>query len=327
MQPNGRASSRITQPAVPPASATPATPGASPQPTITPAPTVTVEPTATADPTPAPGGSPTVAVSADVAGATSGTNDDATANLLAAMNPTVIAPTGDLVYEDGSAAQFAACYEPTWGRFKDKTRPAPGNHEYHQTNAGPYFDYFGAAAGARGKGWYSYDVGPYWHAIALNSNVSMGSTSEQITWLKADLAANPDKCLLAYWHRPRWSSGTSHGSSTTPHYAVQALYSAGADLVLVSHDHNYERFAPQNPSGGYDPIKGLREFVVGTGGAPMNGFNTPLPNSEVRSSSTYGVLKLTLKQGSYDWKFERAAGGTFTDLGSSTCHNVAAPAG
>ena len=289
------------------------TKGATPTPAPTPTPTPTPDPI-----------TKTVTIAGDIAGAASGTNDDSTAALVERLNPDVALTAGDQAYEDGSASEFDAYYHPTWGRFKGKTRPTAGNHEYHLSGAGPYFDYFGAAAGVRGKGWYSFNVGS-WHLVSLNSNLSMSSSSEQITWLKADLAANAGRCTMAYWHRPRWTSGSSHSSSTTPAAAIQALYNVGADLVVTGHNHQYERFAPMNPSGARDDLKGIRTFVVGTGGAGLYGFGTVQPNSEVRNNDTYGVLRLSLREGAYDWRFERAAGGTFIDAGSNTCHNASAP--
>jgi len=246
------------------------------------------------------------------------TGDEATGKMLDDMPGWPIAGLGDNVYPDGTAAEFTNCYEPSWGRHKNRTWPSPGNHDYHQPNAGPYYDYFGAQAGTKGVGYYSYSVGS-WHIISLNSEVSMSVTSPQGVWLKADLAANPAKCTLAYWHRPRWSSG-SHGTSTTPKALWDALYTAGADVVLVGHDHHYERFAPQDIAGALDLNRGMRQFVVGTGGAGFSSVGTAEPNSEVRIANTYGILKLTLKDEGYDWQFLPVPGSTGTDSGSGVCH-------
>ncbi len=251
----------------------------------------------------------------------SSSGDEATAKLLDTINGTVFT-TGDNVYESGTDTEFTNCYEPSWGRHKARTRPSVGNHEYGTAGASGYFNYFGAAAGERGKGYYSYDLGA-WHIIVLNSNCSQvggcGAGSAQEQWLRADLAAHPTTCTLAYWHHPRFSSG-SHGNSTAVQPLWQALYDAGADVVVSGHDHNYERFAPQTPSGAADPTFGIREFVAGMGGKSHYGFGTIQPNSQVRNSDTYGVLKLTLHATSYDWQFVPETGKTFTDSGTTTCH-------
>jgi hypothetical protein len=265
---------------------------------------------------PPPGSSVTLLAAGDIAYC-SQTGDEQTAALLDDMPGTILA-LGDMAYEDGTLTEFNNCYEPSWGRHKARTQPAPGNHEYHTSNAKGYFDYFGAAAGELGKGYYSFDLGD-WHIIALNYYVSMSSTSPQITWLKADLAANTKNCTLAFWHRPRFSSG-HHGSSTSPNAFVQPLYDAGADVVLVSHDHIYERFAPMRPDGTLDAARGIRHFTVGTGGAPLTAIGSAVANSEVRNNTAHGILKMTLRAEGYDWEFVPVAGKTFTDSGSGSCH-------
>ncbi len=242
--------------------------------------------------------------------------DEKTAAVLDNIAGTVLT-LGDTVYSDGTAAEFANCYDPSWGRHKARTRPVPGNHDYNTAGATGYYGYFGALAGDPAKGYYSYDVSG-WHIIALNSEISITAGSIEEQWLRADLAAHPTACTLAYWHRPRFSSGTTHGSSTTLAPLWQALYQYGADIVLSGHEHQYERFAKQNPSGVADPL-GIREFVVGTGGFLYGTFTTPIPNSEVRNGETNGVLKLTLHPTGYDWEFVPVAGQTFTDSGSDTC--------
>jgi len=248
---------------------------------------------------------------------------EATAKLLDNIPGTVFA-AGDLAYPDGSDEQFANCYGPTWGRFKDRTRPAPGNHEYHSDGASGYVRYFGAAAGDPKKGYYSYDLAA-WHVIVLNSECDAvggceaGSAQEQ--WLRQDLQAHRAKCTLAYWHKPLFSSGAAHGNDPEIKPLWDALYSADADVVINGHDHHYERFAPQDPAGKADSQRGIREFVVGTGGKNSHRkLSTPKPNSEVRQADTFGVLKLTLRATSYDWEFVPEAGRTFTDSGSGTCH-------
>jgi Calcineurin-like phosphoesterase len=248
----------------------------------------------------------------------------ATADLLAHI-PGTIFVVGDLAIPDGSEQEFADCYGPTWGKFKDRTRPAPGNHEYHAHGASPYFDYFGAAAGDPGKGYYSYDLGA-WHIVSLNSNCSefpggCGTDSPQLEWLRKDLAEHPAPCTLAYWHHPLFSTGLKHGNDPEMTPFWQALYAAGAEVVINGHDHDYERFAPQNPDGAADPKCGIREFVAGMGGNPSHrSFGPSVANSQARNANTFGVLKLTLHPHSYDWQFIPVEGGRFTDSGTAECH-------
>lgn len=265
---------------------------------------------------------PVLIATGDIASCSS-TGDEATAALLPAL-PGAIALLGDNVYESGTASEFTNCYAPTWGARKADTHPAPGNHDYVTANATGYFGYFGAAAGNPSQGYYSYDIGA-WHVIALNSNCSdiggCGAGSAEETWLRADLAAHPAACTLAYWHHPRFSSGASHGNQTFMQLIWQALYDYGADVVLSGHEHNYERFAPQDASGNASLV-GIREFVVGTGGKSHYGFGTPVANSESRNSDTFGVLALTLHPDGYDWRFAPESGKTFTDSGSDACHGT-----
>jgi hypothetical protein len=265
---------------------------------------------------------PTVLAAGDIAGCdTSG--DEATAAILDANPGGVVAPLGDLAYEYGTAAGFANCYAPTWGRHKARSRPAVGGHEYLTAGAVPYYDYFGALAGDRTKGYYSYDLGS-WHVISLNPVCDeiggCGAGSPEERWLQADLAAHPAQCTIAYWHDPRFSSGRVHGSNPTYTAFWQALYDHGADLVLSAHDHIYERFAPQTPAGALDVVHGIREFVVGTGGRSHYRFGKIEPNSELRNNTTFGVLKLDLRPSSYQWRFIPEAGKTFTDAGTTFCH-------
>ncbi len=228
---------------------------------------------------------------------------------------------GDNQYENGAYSKFLASYDPSWGRVKSITRPTPGNHEYQTAGAAGYYQYFGAAAGDPAKGYYSFDVGG-WHLVALNSNCSAvggcGAGSPQEQWLRADLAAHQTDCTLAYWHHPRFSSG-EHGSDSAYTAFFQALYDANADVVLVGHDHDYERFAPQTPAGALDLARGIRQFVAGSGGKNVRTFETVRPNSEARDVSSLGVLELTLGSTGYEWRF-RAAVGSFTDSGSAACH-------
>jgi len=251
------------------------------------------------------------------------TQDGSTAQLLDGIAGTVFT-LGDNAYPDGTLGQFNDCYGPTWGRHKNRTRPSPGNHDYHTSGAAGYYTYFGAAASPQEpnctsncKGYYSYNLGA-WHIIVLNSEIDHSAGSTQVQWLRDDLAANQSVCTLAYWHRPRFSSG-QHGNNASFQPFWQALYDDAADVVMNGHDHTYERFALQNPSGQADSNRGIRQFVVGTGGAGLYPFPTIQPNSEVRNNTTWGVLKLTLHSTSYDWSFIPIAGQTFTDTGSANC--------
>ena len=248
---------------------------------------------------------------------------EATAKLIDKIPGTVFA-VGDLAYPDGSDEQFAKCYAPTWGRFKDRTRPVPGNHEYHSDGASGYARYFGAAAGDPKKAYYSYDLGA-WHIVALNSECDQvggcGPESPQGQWLRRDLEQHPTTCTLAYFHKPLFSSGASHGNDPEMKPLWQILYAAGADVVINGHDHHYERFVPQDPEGNADQKRGIREFVVGTGGKNSHRtFSTTKPNSEIHQADTFGVLKLTLHASSYDWEFVPEAGKSFHDSGSGSCH-------
>ncbi len=279
-------------------------------------------------------GSPTIAAAGDIAcdpfhedfndgmGAQWTCRQQATADLLARVNPTAVLPLGDLQYEDGELQKFKDSYDRTWGRFKPISHPAIGNHEYVTQHATGYFAYFGPRAGDPQKGYYSYNIGT-WHLIALNSNCGRvggcGEGSPQEQWLRTDLAAHKGSCILAYWHHPRFSSGW-HGSDPAYRAFWQDLHQVGADIVLVGHDHDYERFAPQDPDGGADPTHGIREFVVGTGGRSAYGFRSVQPNSEVRQAGTFGILVMTFHPHEYEWKFIPESGKTFTDSGRATCH-------
>ena len=260
--------------------------------------------------------------------AQSGGDQEATAKLLdsiAASNPnTIVYTTGDNAYPDGRLTDYATYYQSTWGRHRAITKPSPGNHEYHVSGAADYLSYFCPSStdcvfpGGTKQKYYSFNVGN-WHMVSLNSEEGYASGSAQLVWLKEDLAANPNSCILAYWHKPLFSSGDKHGSNSSMKPFWDTLYAAGADVVLNGHDHVYERFAKQNPSG-QGNVKGIRQFTVGTGGASLYGFGTSLSTSEVRSA-THGVLKFVLGNGSYSWQFVPIAGNTFTDSGSGTCND------
>ncbi|MGE5803537.1 MAG: Ig-like domain-containing protein [Gemmatimonadota bacterium] len=257
----------------------------------------------------------------DIAECTS-ERDELSAQILDTIPGTVFT-LGDNAYESGTAAEYADCYAPTWGRHKDRTWPTSGNHEYRTAEGAPYYEYFGARAGTPGQGYYSYDLGD-WHIVSLNSNIDMSEGSDQERWLRSDLVGRADQCVLAYWHDPRFSSGL-HGNrpATTPLW--RALYDAGAEIVLSGHDHDYERFAPQTPDGSRDNERGIREFVVGTGGTSLRPMSQLVSNSEARNNKAQGVLKLTLYAGSYEWEFIPIAGDSYHDAGSGTCHGVANP--
>jgi hypothetical protein len=253
----------------------------------------------------------------------------ATSDLVLAMNPATVLMLGDGQYNSGSLADFKASYALSWGRLKSKTRPAVGNHEYGTSGASGYFSYFGDAAtprqpGCRSncQGYYSFNVGS-WHVAVLNTECSRvpggcGSGSAQDRWLESDLTAHPNTCTLVMGHEPRWASNSAASSAIGP--LVQDMYDAGVDLFLAGHSHTYERFAPQRPSGQRDDAKGVRQFVVGTGGSFFTGFSTILPNSQVHKSQVFGVLKLTLGSGGYDWSFVADPSTPFTDTGHGACH-------
>ncbi len=247
-------------------------------------------------------------------------NDSATARLLGNIPGTVFT-LGDNVYPSGTADRFTNCYDPTWGRYKARTKPTLGNHDYTTSGASAYFDYFGARAGTRGKGYYSYDRGA-WHIVALNSNcdaVRCGPNSAQANWLRNDLAANDKTCTLAYWHEPLYASGTgSDEPRVRPFWNI--LYNRGAEVILAGHAHRYERYAKITPSGERS-ARGIRQFIVGTGGEPGGEYNGPdHPDMQVMKRKTPGVLRLNLRADSYTWKFVPIAGSNFTDSGSNNCH-------
>jgi hypothetical protein len=251
-----------------------------------------------------------VAECGDLAGA------EATARILD-RTPGIVFTLGDNVYEHATLGDFVDCYGPTWGRHRSRTRPAIGNHEYHTARGAPYFAYF-CGAGRPFEGWYSYDAGT-WHVVVLNSNcdeVGCAAGSEQERWLRRDLAAHPTPCTLAYFHHPRFSS-LGQAMAVRPFW--QALYEAGADLVLSGHAHNYQRYAPQDANGALDEARGIRQFVVGTGGAELGGVG-PRQNNTEAAASVHGVLKLTLHAGRYEWEFLPVEGASFTDRGGGPCH-------
>jgi chitodextrinase len=294
-------------------------------------------------------GDPVIAAGGDIAcdpastaynggnGTSSACRQKYTSDLLVSGGLAAVLPLGDNQYYCGSLTAYDKAFGSTWGRVKSIIRPTTGNHEYltsggsggstgcdsTNANAAGYFTYFGSAAGQPGKGYYSFEIGSDWHLIALNSQCSSaggcGSGTPQYTWLQNDLAVHAGECILAYWHIPLFSSGGRAARNSLPFWNL--LYAAHADVILNGHDHIYERFVPQDPSGNLDSANGIPEFIVGTGGANHTSITSVAPNSVVRDNTTYGVLELALHQGSYDWHFVPAGGnGIFTDSGSASCH-------
>jgi acid phosphatase type 7 len=249
----------------------------------------------------------------DIAGCPERYQDEVTAELVSEL-PGTIALLGDVVYQNGTNFEFKNCFDPSWGRVLDRSRPSPGNHEYRTDQAAPYYKYFGTRAGPSGRGYYTYKLGT-WRIYSLNSERNI---PEQTAWLEAHLAANPSKCILAYWHKPLYTGGRNPNDSTVrPLFDV--LNKAGAEVVLNGHNHHYERFAPQDAYGNFMPQGGTREFVIGTGGSQLEEFVTIQPNSLVRYVEGWGVLRMTLSPGSYGWKFLPVLGAAEADTGSANC--------
>jgi hypothetical protein len=288
---------------------------------VTPAPSPLASTTATTAPF-----EYTVLAAGDIASCDSD-GDEATADLLdellAPRGGSVLA-LGDVAYDDGSATDFARCYDPTWGRHQAQTLPTPGNHEYNTPGATGYFDYFRDGRTGAPDGWYDVQLADAWWIVSLNSNCEeaggCGSGSPQWEYLTGllDRVAGTGDCILAFWHHPRWSSGSEHGSDLQTDALWRLLADAGADVVLTGHDHEYERFVPMNADGQPDPA-GPVEFVVGTGGRSLYAFADILPTSAAHDSSTYGVLELTLREGAYAWRFVSTEDGGYTDRGSASC--------
>ena len=295
---------------------------ASGSPSVSPSgsPATNPSPASSPSPAPTPPPAPNVVLAAGDIGSCDVSGDEQTAALLDHLGGTVLT-LGDHAYRNGTADDFASCYDPNWGRHRDRTYPIPGNHDYRTTDAAPYFAYFGARAGRPDEGWYSFDLAG-WHVIALNSNCDeiggCGADSPQAAWLRADLDAHPVACTLAMWHHPRWSSGDDHGSDPRTDAFWRLAHDEGVDVVLSGHDHEYERFVPMNADGAAEP-DGMVAFVVGTGGRSLTGFGPILPTSAAHDNSTFGVLKLTLRPHGYDWEFVPATNTAFTDTGSADC--------
>lgn len=315
LRPPGGTSSATGGPTGPATSAGTATPGAAGTAAPGASPSYRATPASTPQPT-----TVTLVGAGDIADCRSDL-DTQTAALVAAIPGTVFT-LGDNAYEDGRYSEFQECYEPTWGQFKDRTRPAPGNHDYRTAGAAGYFWYFGDQAGPDGRGYYAYDLGA-WRIYSLNSQCGeiggCGAGSAELQWLQEDLAANPSRCALAYWHHPRYSSG-EHGNNASMDEIWDALFDAGVELVLAGHDHSYERFAPMNRAGELAPDRGITSFVVGTGGREFYEFEDILPTSRAHVTGVAGVIELTLNPGSWSARFVPIPGDGFTDHAQDVCH-------
>lgn len=276
----------------------------------------------------------TVVAVGDVADCAGGRQMDVAASI-ARIAPNAVFALGDLAYPNGSMDDYLDCYAPSFGRFRDITRPVVGNHEYHTPHAGAYYAYFCGAAGASFDGWYSFDLGA-WHVVALNSVCGQdldvasdvatdfggcGEGSRQMTWLRADLEAHQGRCTIAMWHHPRWSS-SSEGSSPVVDSLWRLLVHYGVDIALHGHAHDYQRFPPLDENGARDDLRGVRAFVVGTGGSPLSAFDTDARiRSEVRDNTSHGVLRLDLHEHDYAWAFVPMEGDGFHDEGQARCHH------
>lgn len=258
---------------------------------------------------------PVVLIAGDVAQCDS-PGAQLTAQLIKDLPYPVLA-AGDMAYPNGTLEEFTRCYAPTWGAFKDRTYPAPGNHDYRTPDAAGYFAYFGDRAGDPAKGYYSFNLGQ-WHILMLNSNCELESGSPQLAWLASDLRQHTQPCVLAIWHHPRFSSG-KHGIDARTQALWEALYQHGVSVLVTAHDHDYERFPPMNAAGERDDRRGLRSFVAGTGGAKLYEMKQRHPLSQVWQGESWGVLKLTMRPRGYGWDFLPVAGSRFQDAGSAQC--------
>ena len=317
-------------------------PSAAPSPTVagsstSPSSSTTPSPTSSPSPSPEPTPEPvSVAAAGDIAcapgheffnhgrGTATWCRAADTRAVIRALDPDVVLPLGDTQYDSGRLSEYYGSYDLSWGKLLRRTRPAIGNHEYYaSSNARGYFSYFGDRAGELGKGWYAYDLGA-WHVVALNSNCQLlpcVKGSEQHTWLRDELAANPASCTLAYFHHPRFSSGP-HGDDPSVTPLWQLLYRAGVEVILVGHDHIYERFAPLTPLGEVDQEHGIRQFIVGTGGAQLYPITEVRTHSRARNTESFGALELRMREASYRWRFVPVDQGGFRDRGSARCHGA-----
>jgi hypothetical protein len=245
--------------------------------------------------------------------------------VIKSVNPNAVLALGDEQYDTGRYRAFRKSYDHSWGQQRAETYPVPGNHEYEGTsNASGYFRYFGPHAGPNPKGWYSVTMGS-WRLIGLNSNcfiVGCARGTAQFNWLRHLLKTRPSACSLAFMHHPLVSSGPHGDDEAHAKPLWKLLFHYGVDVALVGHDHIYERFAPVDPSGTKNKRHGIREFIVGTGGAMHYGISGVHRYSQVHNTTAFGVLQLTLRSGAYDWRFRPAAGATFTDSGTTACHSA-----
>jgi hypothetical protein len=248
----------------------------------------------------------------DIAGCGVHYRDELTAEMLAGMDGTILT-LGDAVYQNGTRWQFRNCYAPNWGRFLSRTWPSPGNHEYRTDEAGPYYEYFGERAGPAGKGYYTFTLGE-WRIYSLNSERNI---PEQATWLRRHMKQNPSRCVLAYWHKPLYTSGDVAPTPEVRPLFLE-LWRARAEVVLNGHEHNYERFDPQDADSNYR-AQGVRQFVVGTGGAPLRTFTSVAKNSVLRYNAGLGVLEMKLQHDKYSWRFVPIPGAPKADSGSANC--------
>ena len=305
----------------PPAAASPTTAPASSSPSAAPS-SASPEASPSIAPSEEPSPDPILIGAGDIA--TCDHNFDEQTARLVARNEGIVFTLGDNAYAKGTPDEYRDCYDPSWGRVKDRTQfPVPGNHEYQTGNAAGYRGYFGKRATPDGDTWYSRDVGE-WHVIVLDANCTeitggCGPGSPQLRWLRRDLAASDARCTLAMWHQPRFSSGEEHGNDPDVAPFWDVLYDAGADLVLNGHDHNYERFAPQDPDANLDEERGITEVVVGTGGGEMRGMGTTKANSIVRRGRLLGVFQVTLHPDGWSYRFI-STDNSFSDSGTAACH-------
>ena len=255
--------------------------------------------------------------------------DSATAAILKRYPEARVQTLGDNAYDKGTPRQFG-CFDDTWGVAFDRMQPALGGHDYMTQGAAGYFGYFAKrlapfapTANIPTMGWYAYDLGA-WRIIVLNSICDRiggcDGASPEVAWLRTELAASPARCSLAVIHNPRFSSGRKENEPRVEPLWVE-LQKAGVEIVLSGDNHTYERLSPMTPTGDKDP-SAIRQFVVGTGGRSHYSFSEGAihPNSEARNDATFGVLMLTLHDGSYGWEFLPEAGKTFTDSGQQDCH-------
>lgn len=239
-----------------------------------------------------------------------------TARLIRVLDPRAVLTLGDNQYEDGRFTDFMDSYRPTWGRFKRRTYPTPGNHDYHVPGARGYFSYFGRRAHRRSGGMYSVNIGN-WHVVSINTGNRL--SDQKLRWVGRNLSNDRHRCELAFWHHPRWSSGSVHGSNPRMGRLWRVLFRHGVDVALNGHDHLYERFALMNPRGGLAPSAGIRQFTVGTGGRGLYAAGPRIRGSQRVIDDRFGVVRMKLHPRGYSWRFV-AVGGRVLDRGSHACH-------